>query len=128
MPIYDLRCNTCGVTKVDVYETIEAPKRACDERIPFQHYQDEDGALVMGTMPCGGTMERVHLPGKTSGVIGDECDVWIKHGICNEDGTPRHYRFKSEMRAEAKRRGLVNHVEHLGTRGGDKSKHTSRWV
>lgn len=128
MPVYDKRCNTCGVTKTDIYEAISAPKSTCDERIPFQHYQDEDGALVMGTMPCGGTMERVHLPGKTSGVIGDEIDVEIKHGLCWPDGTPRRFRSREELRREEKRSGWTNLVEHKGTRGGDKSPHTSRWV
>lgn len=63
-------------------------------------------------------------------VITDEIPggVWIRHGICNEDGTPRKYYSKSEMVAEAKRRGLVNLVEHVPEHGSDKSRHTVRWI
>ena len=63
-------------------------------------------------------------------VIPDEIPggMEIRHGICNEDGSPRRYYSKSEMAAEAKRRGLVNHVVHIGKRGTDKSPHTSRWI
>jgi hypothetical protein len=45
--------------------------------------------------------ERAH------GVVGDEIDITIRHGICNEDGTPRRYRSRLEMRREAERRGVV---------------------
>lgn len=31
---------------------------------------------------------------------------WIKHGLCNEDGSPKRYDSKSEIKAEAYRRGL----------------------
>lgn len=63
-------------------------------------------------------------------VIGDEIPggVLIEHGICNEDASPRRYYSKSEMAAEAKRRGLVNFVRHVGEKGSDKSPHTTRWV
>ncbi len=127
MPIYDKRCNVCGHTVLDTYESVHAPKISCPQRTPFEFYNDEDGHPIEGSIACEGTLERVWL-GHASNVIGDECDVWVRHGICNEDGTPRHYRFKSEMRAEAKRRGLVSHVEHIPQRGSDKSPHTSRWV
>jgi hypothetical protein len=52
----------------------------------------------------------------------------ISNGLCNEDGTPRRYDSKTEIRAEAKRRGMENHVVHKGSKGSDKSKHTTRWV
>lgn len=65
-----------------------------------------------------------------SNVIGDDIPggILIRHGICNEDGTPRKYYSKSEMTKEAKRRGLVNLVEHVTEPGTDKSKHTTRWI
>lgn len=65
----------------------------------------------------------------THNVITDEIPggVWIRHGLCNEDGTPRKYYYKSEIAAEAKRRGLVNRVEHRTEPGTDKSRHTSKW-
>lgn len=53
----------------------------------------------------------------------------IRHGLCNPDGSPRRYDSKSEIRKEAKRRGLTNHVEHLPDRkGSDRSKHTQRFI
>ena len=110
MPLYDRRCNKCGTELRDVWEAVNYLAFDCREA------------------ECAGQMERVWLCSKAPGVISDECDVWVRHGICNPDGTPRHYRFKSEMRAEAKRRGMENHVQHLGSKGGDKSPHTSRWV
>ncbi len=64
----------------------------------------------------------------TGVVVGDECDVYAQHGLCNADGTPRHYTSKAEMKREAEKRGLVSHVEHVGLKGSDKSPHTSRWI
>lgn len=63
-----------------------------------------------------------HIPDEIPG------GVDIKHGLCNEDGTPRRYFSRSEIAAEAKRRGLVNYVRHVGTKGGDKNPHTTRWI
>lgn len=60
--------------------------------------------------------------------VGDECDVWVRHGICNEDGTPRHYTSKEAMRKEAIRQNVTNMVRHVGEQGSDKAKHTTRWV
>jgi hypothetical protein len=78
---------------------------------------------------CGSTTQTLWRGASTS-VIDDSIPggYIVKHGICNEDGTPRKYYSKSEMTAEAKRRGLRNQVEHLGSPGSDKSKHTVRWV
>jgi hypothetical protein len=69
-------------------------------------------------------------PRRASAVIGDDIPggVLIEHGLVNADGSPRRYYSKSEMAAEAKRRGLLNLVEHKGTRGSDRSPHTTRWV
>lgn len=68
------------------------------------------------------------MGGSLHNVVGDECDVLVRNGLCNSDGSPRRYTSKIEMRKEAERRGLVQHVEHLGTKGGDRSKHTVRWT
>jgi len=69
-------------------------------------------------------------PHQASSVIGDDIPggYIVRHGICNEDGTPRKYYSKSEMIKEAKRRGVTNVVEHVPDRGSDKSKHTTRWI
>jgi hypothetical protein len=55
--------------------------------------------------------------------------VEIRHGLADPvTGEPVRYYSKSEMRREAKRRGLINLVEHVPQRGSDKSPHTVRWV
>lgn len=68
----------------------------------------------------------------TPAVIDDSIPggVLIKHGLCNEDGTPRRYYSHTEMRLEAKRRGMFNRVEHVASPGSDKNRgqHTQRWV
>jgi len=53
--------------------------------------------------------------------------IEIRHGICNEDGTPRRYYSKSEMAREAARRGLANIVTHVTPPHTDKNPHTIRW-
>lgn len=70
-----------------------------------------------------------HRPGGY-GVISDDIPggLEIRHGLCNEDGSPRTYYSKSEIRTEEKRRGMVNYVRHRPPKGTDKSKHTSRWI
>ncbi len=106
VPLYDLRCDVCDEVTLDVLQTVSEPVTLC---------------------PCGGRLLRTWI-GKPPSVIGDECDVTVRHGLCHADGTPQRFTSKAEMKQEAARRGLVNHVEHLGTKGGDKSKFTSRWI
>lgn len=79
---------------------------------------------------CGHEMQVGEYPfcphGRGTGVVvGDDIPggVLIEHGLCNEDGSPRRYYTKSEMKAEADRRGLRNVVRHI-----DGSPHTSRWI
>ena len=105
MQMMDFECQTCGEQRLDRLMREGSPWPEC----------------------CGVPCVKIRL-GKPSSVVSDECDVWVKNGLCNEDGSPRHYRFKSEMRAEARRRGLVNVVEHLGSQGSDKNPHTQRWI
>lgn len=66
-------------------------------------------------------------PRPANSVIGDECDVWVRHGLCHSDGSPRRFRSKSEMARVAAAKGLLNVVEHVPMRGSDKSPHTSKW-
>lgn len=105
----DTVCESCGVEKIDVFVELRDAFPPCE---------------------CGGKVVRLMKSGSSyAKVIGDECDVTVKHGICNADGTPRRYTSKTEMKREAEKRGLVNHVEHKpSSRSGDSSKHTSRWV
>jgi hypothetical protein len=61
-------------------------------------------------------------------VVGDECDIWIRHGLCHEDGSPKHFTSKQAITREAKAKGLTNMVRHVTEPGTDKSKHTTRWI
>lgn len=107
MRLLDLKCATCDRTVMDHLE------------------RDEDKSRPDC---CGVTMERVFLPTGRGQVQGDECDVWVKHGICNPDGSARHFTSKQDMRRAADAAGQTNYVEHKGTKGGDRSRHTSRWT
>lgn len=56
--------------------------------------------------------------------------ILIKNGLVNSDGSPKRWYSHSAMKAEAKRLGIVNRVEHVPNpaSGSDKSKHTTRWI
>ena len=107
MPMYDRLCSN-GHQLIDCWEPINSPEVLCKA--------------------CQAPTERVWLT-KPAAVIGDDIPggIWIRHGLCNTDGTPRKYYSKTEINAEAKRRGLVNQVEHVGEQGSDKSRHTVKW-
>ncbi len=75
---------------------------------------------------CGETVERM-WKANPAGVLGDEIDVTVKHGLCNADGSPRRFRSRAEMKRVADSLGLRNHVEHVPTKGSDKSPHTQRF-
>jgi len=113
MPMYDRECDQCHTQTLEVLEPINTPNWHCQ---------------------CGGVVKRVILggtalnPRKPHGVIGDECDVWVQHGLCNADGSPQHFTSRQEMSREAARRGLTNYVTHQPGKGTDKSKHTVRWI
>ena len=50
-------------------------------------------------------------------VVGDEIDVWVKHGLCWPNGDPRHFRSRKEMNAVAASKGMVNMVRTRTTPG-----------
>lgn len=80
---------------------------------------------------CGAATDRNWgSSGRAAAVVADEIPggVWIRNGLVNDDGSPRKYYSHSEMRLEAKRRGLTNLVRHVPTPGTDKSDHTVRWA
>lgn len=108
MPMYDRLCDN-GHELIDCWEPITSPVVVCPE--------------------CAANTTRVWLT-KASAVIGDDIPggYWVRHGICNPDGTPRKYYTKSEMKKEAERRGLVNRVEHVSPQDTDKARHTTRWI
>jgi hypothetical protein len=94
----------------------------------------DDVLMTKGQLPnceCGGALERRWHFTRTAHVHGDDIPggVWIEHGLCNADGSPRKYYSKSEMAREAKARGLVNLVEHKpDNKGTDKSANTQRFI
>jgi hypothetical protein len=106
--MYDLQCPECGHERPDTFIKLVAHR---NEFI----------------CKCGHRMQPVWR-GHANSVIGDECDVTVKHAICNEDGTPRRYTSKEEMKREAEKRGWTNYVVHQPPPGSDKSKHTQRWI
>lgn len=112
MPMYDRICEN-GHELLDCFERIDEATK----EVPCK--------------TCGALTKRAWLT-KPSGVITDEIPggVWIKHGICNEDGSPKKYYSKSEIAKAAKAKGLVNAVRHVSDpkSGSDKSPHTVRWV
>lgn len=67
---------------------------------------------------------------QANGVIGDDIPggLEIRHGLCNEDGSPKKYYTKSAIVKEAKRRSLQNIVEHVTAPGTDKNPYTQRWI
>lgn len=111
MPIYDRQCSACERVEADKLERIDTADYPCTE------------------LACAGTMKRVWI-GRGNSVISDDIPggILIKNGMCWPDGTPRKFYSKTELYREAERQGYVNRVEHKGGSGGDRSKHTSRWV
>jgi hypothetical protein len=108
----DAVCPTCGWQKIDAFVTVG----------------EADSYPECGT--CGGGVRtvRLFLPQSVAHMHGDECDVTVRHGLCHEDGSPRRFTSKSEMRRVAAQLGYTNHVTHVPSRGSDKAKHTQRFV
>lgn len=73
---------------------------------------------------CCGTapMEETYgARGVSAAVHGDEIDEVCAHGICNDDGTPRRFRSKTEKRAALEQKGWCIEGET------PKSRH-ARWI
>lgn len=88
LPLYDYRCNDCGVERKDVWAKM-------DERL-------------LNCESCStGVMERQWNLGAAHG---DEIDIYIQHGLCHPDGTPRRFRSKEELRKAEKSAGVTNYA------------------
>lgn len=89
MPMYDLTC-------------------------PNSHDQ-LDVLLKLGERPpcptCGEPTETLWR--KSSNIFPDDIPggIWMKHGVCNDDGTPKKYYTKSDIKKAAEKKGLVNHTD-----------------
>ncbi len=64
-------------------------------------------------MKCNHVMQIGEFPfcphdHQANSVIGDDIPggIWIEHGLCNADGSPRRYDTKSAMARDAKKAGL----------------------
>jgi hypothetical protein len=95
-------------------------------------HEQTNVVLAFGSRPtchCGAATD-ILWTGRAAGVVDDSIPggIWIRHGLCNADGSPRRYDSHTEMRKEAAKRGFTNHVEHIPERGSDKSKQTTRWI
>lgn len=56
------------------------------------------------------------------GVVGDEIDIYVKHGLCWDDGTPRRFRSRKEMNRVAAEKGMVNMVRTATTPGPNRHR------
>lgn len=112
MPNYDRQCTDCGYILRDQLEKIGTPSFPCDRDL------------------CDGWMEKVWLQGACNGVIDDSIPggLEIKNALCNPDGSPKRYDSHSDIKRAAEAGGWTNAVEHIGSRGSDKSPHTVRWT
>lgn len=71
---------------------------------------------------CDTDMIETHsATGSSAAVHGDEIDEVHHHGICNDDGSPRRFRSKTDKRQALESRGLCISGETPKTRG-------VRWV
>lgn len=52
--------------------------------------------------------EAEEAPGRGTAVIGDEVDLVFQHGICHDDGTPRRFRSRTEIRQACLEKGWRN--------------------
>jgi hypothetical protein len=113
MPIYSRICGA-GHKQYDLFEPMTYPDPPCPEP------------------GCGVPTRRRILSGQPNTIVADSIPggIWIRNGLCNPDGTPRRYDSLSEIRREAKKRGLVNGAEHTTNPrdGSDKAPHTQRFV
>ena len=74
---------------------------------------------------CGSDVTRVVKPSR-AGIQPDDVPggFWIE----NMTAQPLYFRSRSEHRAKMKELGLAPRVRHIGEQGGDRSRHTSRWI
>jgi len=97
------------------------------------NHEVHDIFLKVGERPpckeCGAPTQTLWIPNSNPAVISDEIPggIEIRHGLCDEaTGKPVRYYSKSDIHKEAKRRGLVNYVEHVPTPGSDKAPYTTK--
>lgn len=122
MPMYDRQCDSCGFLMKDQLESINCVDYDCN-----QFWDDDEAGQVLF---CSGVIRRVWLQGAANGVIDDSIPggLEIKNALCHPDGTPRRFDSHSDIKRAAEASGWTNVVEHIPSRGSDKSPHTVRWT
>jgi hypothetical protein len=80
---------------------------------------------------CGSPTEETDRGGRqfaqAPSVIGDEIDIEIRHGVVNDDGSPRRFRSRAELRKAASEKGLVIAGETPNPTSQQKEE-KARWV
>jgi hypothetical protein len=107
--LIDTVCPGCGDVHVDVWIDTTRPRFPLCARCGQAHVRHRRASAA------------AHSDSYRGG-------IWIEHGLCHPDGEPRRYDSQSEIDREAKRRGLVNWVEHTPDPGSDRSATTQRFV
>lgn len=96
-----------------IHDTFKLRYFVCPCGESLSHYRwGKDEALPCPV--CQTPMEetdRIQRFGKSAAIHGDEIDVDIRHGLCHEDGTPRKFRSRSELRKAAYDAGLTYGTE-----------------
>lgn len=93
----------------------------------------EDEALqrAAGIEPCacGGERERVYTLRPEGGAVHQdsiEGGVWMKHGICNEDGSAKRYDSRRDIRQALDKAGLRPIDEPIPVLDGEIERNLSR--
>lgn len=82
---------------------------SCREQVSKYRWGKEE---PLSCPVCGKEMEETDRTvrfGSAPSVHGDEIDIEVRHGICHEDGTPRRFRSKSELKKAAYEAGYSVH-------------------
>lgn len=98
MPLYDVKCTTCGAEQVDVWAQPGGVTRCL----------------------CGGATERLW---RTRAVMSDECDIVQENGFHD----PTRFTSKAALRKALDAKGLEMRVRHVPIPGTDHSPYTTDW-
>ena len=110
MPLYDRKCEKCGNVTLDHLESINAPDPNCH-------------------LCVGAVSPRVWIS-KAAAVAPDDIPggLDVEHAVCHDDGTPRRFYSRSELKRALAEKGWAIHDDHVTARDTDKNPHTSRWA
>ncbi len=104
MPMFDVECPICKWSRSDCYET-SYRKTLCPEGHATVHVLKPSRVAIQ--------TDEAFIGGKTFENLGP---------------TPVTVYSRQELQREMDKRGLTYKTRHVGASGGDKSKHTSRWI